>query len=104
MTASAFRAVILSAFARRICQGPGWGVLRNAPDFQSVRSMQLQLRSSIGMKNTLWKCEQVRAGQITNRVVFDSENQAKHFVREMRQAEPDIFWRIEPVEARVVWN
>jgi hypothetical protein len=56
------------------------------------------------MTNTLWKCEQLRAGQITNQVVFDSENQARHFVREMRQVEPDIFWRIEAVDAQVVWN
>ena len=54
--------------------------------------------------NTLWKCEQFRAGQITNKVVFDTEQQANHFVREMYQVEPDIFWRIEPVDAQVVWN
>jgi hypothetical protein len=56
------------------------------------------------MTNTLWKCEQRRAGQITNQVVFDDEKQARHFVREMRQVEPDIFWQIEPVDAMVVWN
>ena len=56
------------------------------------------------MTNTLWRCEQLRAGQVTDKVVFDSENQAKHFVREMGKVEPDIFWRIEPVEAMVVWN
>jgi len=56
------------------------------------------------MTNTLWKCEQHRAGQITNQVVFDDEKQAQYFVREMRQIEPDIFWRIEPVDAQMVWN
>ena len=54
--------------------------------------------------NTLWKCEQFRAGQITNKVVFDSEQQAQHFVAEMHRVEPDLFWRIEPVDARGVWN
>ncbi len=54
--------------------------------------------------NTLWKCEQLRAGQITNKLVFDTEQQANHFVREMHEVEPDIFWRIEPVDAQVVWN
>jgi hypothetical protein len=58
----------------------------------------------MGMTSTLWKCEQMRAGQITNKVVFDSEWQARHFVREMRQVEPDIFWKIEPVDAQVIWN
>jgi hypothetical protein len=56
------------------------------------------------MTNTLWRCEQLRAGQITNRLVFDTEAQANHFVREMRQAEPDIFWRVEAVDANMVWN
>ncbi len=56
------------------------------------------------MTNTLWKCEQLRAGQITDKVVFDTEDQAHHFVRQMRSVEPDIFWRIEPVDARLVWN
>ena len=56
------------------------------------------------MTNTLWKCEQLRAGQITNQVVFDNETQAHHFVEQMRQVEPDLFWRIEPVDARQVWN
>jgi hypothetical protein len=36
--------------------------------------------------------------------VFDSERQARYFVREMRQVEPDIFWRIEPVDAQMIWN
>ena len=42
------------------------------------------------MTNTLWKCEQLRAGQITNQVVFDTEQQASEFVAEMRRVEPDI--------------
>ena len=54
--------------------------------------------------NTIWKCEQLRAGQITNRLVFDTEAQAKHFVRQMRGVEPDIFWRVEAVDASGVWN
>ncbi|HUB19397.1 MAG TPA: hypothetical protein VL990_12230 [Acidobacteriaceae bacterium] len=56
------------------------------------------------MTNRVWKCEQLRAGQITNLVVFDSESQARHFVREMGKVEPDIFWRVEAVEASGVWN
>lgn len=56
------------------------------------------------MTNTVWKCEQLRAGRVTNRVVFDSEKQASEFVAKMRQVEPDLFWHVEPVEARRVWN
>ncbi len=56
------------------------------------------------MTNTLWKCEQYRAGQVTNQVMFDNESQAHQFVAQMRTMEPDIFWRIEPVDAKMVWN
>jgi hypothetical protein len=58
----------------------------------------------MGMSNRLWKCEQYRAGQITNKVVFDTEQQANHFVSQMRRVEPDLFWRIEPVDAAMIWN
>lgn len=56
------------------------------------------------MNNTVWKCEQLRAGQVTNRVMFDSEKQASEFVARMQQMEPDLFWRVEPIEGRMVWN
>ena len=56
------------------------------------------------MNRTLWKCEQLRAGQVTNRVTFDSEQQASAFVSKMQRIEPDLFWRVEPVEAWSVWN
>ena len=56
------------------------------------------------MSDTVWKCEQLRAGQVTNRVMFDSEKQASEFVAKMREMEPDLFWRVEPVEAWRVWN
>jgi hypothetical protein len=56
------------------------------------------------MTNTLWKCEQYRAGQITNRVMFDTREEAESFVANMRKVEPDLFWRMEPIEARLVWN
>jgi hypothetical protein len=56
------------------------------------------------MTNTVWRCEQFRAGQRTNSVVFDSEEQASQFVAQMRKVEPDAIWHVEPVEAHMVWN
>jgi hypothetical protein len=58
------------------------------------------------MTNTVWRCEQIRGGEITNRVVFDSEEQATRFVTRMRLMEPDIntLWRVERVETEVDWN
>lgn len=54
--------------------------------------------------NRVWKCEQMRAGQVTNRVVFDTQEQASEFVAQMKRVEPDLFWRVEPVDAYGVWN
>lgn len=56
------------------------------------------------MTNRVWKCEQFRAGQVTNQVVFDTEEQASEFVAQMRRMEPDLIWRIEPVDAHLIWN
>lgn len=54
--------------------------------------------------NRVWKCEQMRAGQVTNRVVFGTKEEASEFVAQMQRAEPDLFWRMEPVDAYLVWN
>ena len=54
--------------------------------------------------NRVWKCEQLRAGRVMNRVVFDTKEQARKFVADMQQVEPDLFWRVEPVDAYGVWN
>ena len=55
-------------------------------------------------ENRVWKCEQMRAGRVTNRVVFDTQEQASQFVAQMQRVEPDLFWRVEPVDAYGVWN
>lgn len=54
--------------------------------------------------NVFWRCIQLRAGQILNKVFFPTRNEAEEFVAQMRKVEPDIFWRMEPVEAKLVWN
>lgn len=54
--------------------------------------------------NKVWKCEQLRAGQVYNRMMFDTREEAESFVAQMRKVEPDLFWKMEPVEARMVWN
>ncbi len=57
-----------------------------------------------GEMNTVWQCEQVRFGQVYNKVLFSSRGEAEVFVQQMRRAEPDIFWRLEAVAANTVWN
>ena len=61
-------------------------------------------RGDKAMTNTMWRCVQWRAGQILNKVLFHNRSEAESFVEQMQRAEPDIFWRMEPVEAKLVWN
>lgn len=56
------------------------------------------------MTDTFWKCEQLRAGQVYNSVLFNTQEEAENFTAHMEKMEPDLFWRIEAVPARVVWN
>jgi hypothetical protein len=56
------------------------------------------------MTDTIWKFEQLRAGRIYNQVMFNTREEAEHFAAQMNKAEPDLFCRIEPVEARLTWN
>ena len=52
--------------------------------------------------NTLWRCERLRTGQKYNKIRFDAREDKKNFVGKMRKVEPDLFWRMEAVEARIV--
>ena len=56
------------------------------------------------MTNTLWQCEQLRAGQVWNKLLFPTKNEAEDFVRKMRQVQPDMLWTMEAVPANTVWN
>jgi hypothetical protein len=54
----------------------------------------------------IWKCEQAWAGQLYNRMIFDSQKEAEAFVNRMQAAQPDqVFsFSIEAVVAKHVWN
>jgi hypothetical protein len=56
------------------------------------------------MRDTFWKCEQVRAGQVCERIMFDTQEEAEQFVAQMKKNAPDLFWRLEAVAAKMVWN
>lgn len=67
----------------------------------------LQLNQFLGgraMTETIWRCDQVRAGQLYNRMMFDTREEAEKFVQKMRQMEPDQMFSIEAVDAKQVWN
>ena len=56
------------------------------------------------MTDTLWKCEQWRAGKVHNKVLFNTQAEAESFAAKMRGLEPDLPWMVEPVQASQVWN
>ena len=67
----------------------------------------LELNRLLGgkaMTETMWRCDQVRAGRLYNRMMFDTREEAEQFVQRMQQMEPDQIFSIEPVEAKQVWN
>jgi ADP-glucose pyrophosphorylase len=56
------------------------------------------------MTETLWKCDQLRAGRLYNRMMFDTQAEALHFAQKMQQMEPDQTFAVEAIEASQVWN
>lgn len=64
----------------------------------------VSFRPGQGLGDTIWRYEQLRAGQVYNRIMFNTRQEAEEFATQMAKAEPDLFSRIEPIEARAVWN
>ena len=56
------------------------------------------------MQETVWMAEQFRAGQVLNKITFDSKEEAEQFARKMVSIEPDIFWKIEAIPVKLVWH
>ncbi len=55
-------------------------------------------------KETVWMAEQFRAGQTLNKITFDTKEEAEQFTRKMGHLEPDLFWKIEAIPVKLVWN
>ena len=56
------------------------------------------------MSEMVWKCEQVWAGRLYNRMVFDTREEAEDFANMMQKSEPDQMFSIEAIRAEQVWN
>jgi hypothetical protein len=56
------------------------------------------------MTEMMWRCDQVRGGQLYNRMMFDTKAEAEQFVRRMKPMEPDQTFSIEAIEASKIWN
>ena len=56
------------------------------------------------MSEILWMCDQMRAGQLYTRKIFDTEAEAQAFMQKMMQAEPDAMFDVKAIQAQQVWN
>jgi hypothetical protein len=56
------------------------------------------------MTDTVWKCEQMYAGAVYERNLFPTREAAEEFVKQMQRQAPDLFFRIEPMDVKMVWN
>jgi len=81
---------------------------RNDESYSDVLWLEnLELNRLLGgkaMTETMWRCDQVRAGRLYNRMMFDTREEAVQFVQRMQQMEPDQMFSIEAIEAKQVWN
>ena len=67
----------------------------------------LELNRLLGgkaMTETMWRCDQVRAGRLYNRMMFDTREEAEQFVQRMQQVEPDQVFNVQAIKASTVWN
>ena len=70
----------------------------------SISKLMHNVEGSTAMNEIMWKCDQLRAGQLYNRMMFDTQAEAEQFVQKMRQVEPDQMFSIEAIQASQVWN
>ena len=54
--------------------------------------------------DTVWKCEQLFAGAVCESNLFDSREEAERYVQKVQRLAPDLFFRIEPMDVKMVWN
>jgi hypothetical protein len=69
-----------------------------------MRPASFYSKGEFAMTETVWKCEQLRAGMVYNKVMFNTRAEAEQFAEQMGRVEPDVFWKIEAVPAKAVWN
>jgi hypothetical protein len=56
------------------------------------------------MLATLWRCEQVWAGQRFNGIMFHTREEAEKFVTTVLMTEPDQIFSIEEIRVDELWN
>lgn len=80
------------------------GVQRNSGHPQRFSGANKFGIEGVGMTDTVWQCEQLRAGEVYSKELFQTRAEAEEFVAKMARVAPDIFCRIEPIDVQKVWN
>ena len=60
--------------------------------------------ASVHGRETLWQCDALRAGQMYQRSVFATREEAEAFVVKMQEMEPDQMFSVAAIKASTVWN
>jgi hypothetical protein len=61
-----------------------------------------EARGQIG--DVLWQCEALRAGQLYQRSLFATREEAETFARQLQVMEPDQMLSVAAIKASTVWN
>ena len=86
-------------------KGRKWNEEAEISDVLWLENLELnRLLGGKAMTETMWRCDQVRAGRLYNRMMFDTREEAEQFAHRMQQMEPDQMFSIEAIEAKQVWN
>lgn len=56
------------------------------------------------MTETLWRYKQLLAGQIYQIIIFTTKQAAVQFASQMDRVEPDMFSKIDEIDAKKVWD
>lgn len=56
------------------------------------------------MTDTVWKCEQIFAGTVYESDLFNSREEAEEYAKKIQRHSPDLFFRIEKMDVKQVWN
>ncbi len=74
--------------------------------WSEMKNDDLKVKSEFDERigDLMWKYEQLRAGRVYAQFMFNTREEAESFATQMTRVQPDLFGRIEPVEARAIWN
>jgi hypothetical protein len=90
-------------------EGPGGDAMTNDSEGRQDQAWPGAVRwelgdASVHGRETLWQCDALRAGQLYQRSVFATREEAEAFVVKMQEMEPDQMFSVAAIKASTVWN